>query len=76
MGRTLDDDALEELREIFEHFDKDHNGVIDRQEFAELLAALSAGMSKAEADVGFREVDTNKNGVIEFREFVRWWRDH
>lgn len=73
MGARLTEEQIEEIREIFDHFDKDGNGIIDREEFGQLLTALGGGYSKAEADAGFRAVDTNKNGQIEFRELVRWW---
>ena len=65
----------DELRESFDFFDTDNNGVIDRAEFGQLLDAIGAGMSTVEADIGFNEIDTNSNGVIEFDEFRAWWRD-
>ena len=63
----------EELRETFDHFDRDNNNKIDRQEFAELLDALGAGMSDEEVGVGFDVIDTNHNGQIEYTEFRAWW---
>lgn len=65
----------EELRETFDHFDRDNNNQIDRKEFAELLEALGAGMSEDEVNVGFDVIDTNHNGSIEYREFRNWWGD-
>jgi hypothetical protein len=38
-----------------------------------LLDALGAGFSEEEALIGFDTVDTNVNGKIEFREFMKWW---
>lgn len=65
-----------ELRETFDHFDKDKNGIIDRQEFRSLLQdGLSAEMEQDEIDVGFSIIDADGNGTIEFAEFAAWWLD-
>lgn len=71
----LDSDQIAEIREIFDHYDGDSNGYIDRREFADLLDALDAGLDEDELDVGFAEVDANKNGRISFSEFIAWWSD-
>lgn len=65
----------EELKETFEHFDGDDNGLIDRDEFADVMDALGADMSEAELDVGFDAIDTDRSGEIDFDEFVEWWND-
>jgi calmodulin len=70
-----DDDRTEELREAFDAFDIDGNGIIDAEEFGRLLDALDAGMSDEEKAIGFAEIDDNGNGQIEFSEFYRWWTD-
>jgi calmodulin len=68
--------SKEELREIFDHFDADHNNRIDRQEFRRLVQeGLQAEMDVEELDVGFRAIDRDGNGTIEFDEFAAWWRD-
>lgn len=69
----LDDDAMEEIREIFSHFDRDGNGTIDAQEFESLLKALGADMPQEEMDLGLSLVDRDGNGTVEFDEFVAWW---
>lgn len=63
----------EELRETFEHFDRDDNGKIDRDEFGQLLDALGMDMTEEDKDVGFDIIDTNHNQEIEYREFLAWW---
>ncbi len=67
------DDAIE-LRETFDFYDKDSNGVIDREEFGSLCEALGAGFSYDEIVIGFTEIDTDGNGTIEFDEFSEWWK--
>lgn len=64
-----------EAREVFNHFDRNKNGNIDKPEFWELSKALGAEMSPEELDVGWSEVDKNNNGRISFDEFFDWWSD-
>ncbi len=63
----------DELREIFQHYDHDGNGVIDRDEFAALCRALDTEVPDDEIAVGLAAVDSNGNGQIEFGEFADWW---
>ena len=65
----------QELREMFNHFDRDANGVIDFGEFTKLLGALEADMEPPEIKVGFEVIDSNGNGLIDYLEFQRWWLD-
>jgi calmodulin len=66
----------EELRETFNYYDRDGNGHIDVGEFKELLFALGAVVTDDEVATGFEVLDSNKNGTIEYQEFVVWWNDH
>ncbi|MBK8011704.1 MAG: EF-hand domain-containing protein [Deltaproteobacteria bacterium] len=63
----------QELREVFEHFDRDGNGTIDPAELKALLEALGGGFTDEEVRIGLKEIDRNGNGKIEFSEFARWW---
>lgn len=72
---SLMDKDLQEVREIFDHFDKDGNGTIDPNEFADLLDALGSGFSDQEVQLGLEAIDLNKNGRIEFNEFLKWWNE-
>lgn len=62
-----------ELREAFEQFDLDHDGLMEFDEFVRFLDGLDAGMSAADCRIGFHEIDTDRDGVIEFEEFLEWW---
>lgn len=64
---------MQELQEIFEHFDEDENGRIDRAEFGQLMNALGADAPKAELDMGFDLIDADDDGEIDFDEFAKWW---
>ncbi len=65
-----------ELREDFEHCDKNHDGRIDYKEFCTLLNNLEAGVSGAELRIGFHAIDTNHDDLIDFTEFRNWWTEH
>jgi calmodulin len=67
--------SIEEIRETFNHFDKDGNGTIDAAEFKELLDALGAVCSDEELAAGIQILDSDKNGTIDFDEFKDWWGD-
>ena len=62
-----------ELQKEFVLVDRDGDGLVDFQEFKELLHGLEAGMSEDEMQIGFREIDLNGDGRIDCEEFVSWW---
>ena len=64
---------ISRLREDFEYFDRNDDGRMDFEEFVRFLTALDAGMSESDCHIGFREIDTDHDGVIEFEEFTEWW---
>ena len=61
------------VREDFNYYDRNKDGLIEYSEFVAFLRALESDMSEAETVMGFSEVDTDKDGVIEFDEFIDWW---
>jgi len=63
----------QELRENFDHFDKDSDGKITKQEFRALLEALGALTEDDSWKIGFRSVDLDGNGAIDFEEFALWY---
>ena len=73
----LDEATKSNIKEIFDRFDLNHNGVLDREEFckgfADLLKTLSEEQSDQEiqkiADEAIEKFDLNKNGQIELDEF-------
>lgn len=64
---------IEEIEELFEQNDTDGNGDIDFGEFTALVADLDPTMSRPVLTIGFRDIDTNKDGLINFDEFLEWW---
>ncbi len=72
--QELTKDSLDEIEDNFKYFDKDENGLIDQDEFAELLKVLSPNIDAKQIATGFNIVDENSDGYIDHDEFVTWWR--
>ena len=65
----------EEIQETFDYFDRNGNGTMEVAEFAKLLEALGAETSAEEVAAGIRALDSNRNGLIDYGEFVAWWSE-
>ncbi len=72
--KDLDEKSREEMYRHFEFFDDDNNGVIDLDEFTDMLKIIGISESPAIAREHFAKVDTNGNGQVSFEEFIAWWR--
>jgi len=57
---------------IFEHYDSSGTGVIDSMELGWVIKAVKPNLTDMEIQQIFACVDTNKNGEIDFVEFVMW----
>lgn len=64
------DSKAETVAAVFRRWDQDGNGTIDQSEFTRFLVKL--GMTEDEAKLMFESADANKNGVVEYEEFVDW----
>ena len=58
------EEELDELREAFDYNDRDGDGRIQLDEFSAMLD---------EVEIGFKDIDTNDDGLVDFQEFVAWW---
>ena len=65
------------IRSMFNSYDDNNNGILDREEFSKVLKSmirrLADGQTEEELDLIEKEAvekfDLNKNGIIEFEEF-------
>jgi len=73
MPKILTQEKIAEVRHNFEFFDRDSNGYIDQEEFAELLTVIEPRAREEEIEKGFREVDSDGDGSIDYSEFMAWW---
>ncbi|QQR46614.1 EF-hand domain-containing protein [Myxococcus xanthus] len=63
----------DEVLDIFQRYDRDRTGTIDRAEFARLLEALGQNISDEELEIAVDIVDTDRTGKISWNEFKAWW---
>ncbi len=57
------------LKEIFGQMDTDHSGKLSNQEFRNGIRKLSLGLTSREIDQLMVRIDTNQDGMIDYREF-------
>ena len=73
----MDAATLSHIKEIFDRFDENHNGILEKEEFykgfTELVKSLAEGHSdediKQITDEAIDKFDLNHNGKIEIDEF-------
>ncbi|MCP4868288.1 MAG: hypothetical protein GY898_06175 [Proteobacteria bacterium] len=66
---------VNEIKENFDHFDKDGSGAIETSELLSLMRALGMDPSADDLAMAAEALDTNHNGRIEWTEFLSWWSD-
>ena len=67
----LDPDFYAQIVELFKGYDANGNGVIEKNEFVELLKSLGyEDVEKSEIDALFKDIDLNSDSVISFAEFL------
>ena len=71
IASKLQEDEINDLKNLFKAFDKDGNGQIDYKEFEQGLISLNSKvMTKKEIENLFNEIDSDKNGKIDYTEFI------
>jgi calmodulin len=60
----------DEMRSVFNSFDTDGNGVLDKNELKNAFKDFKGGLTDEEVDALMAEADTNGDGQISFEEFV------
>jgi Ca2+-binding EF-hand superfamily protein len=63
-------DQMDDVRAAFRVFDYDKNGSISKEELREAMVNLGQRCTEEEFALMFAEADKNKNGRIDFDEFV------
>ena len=62
-------------RLIFDKFDADHSGKINRSEFQALCYDKGHLLNKEGLDEAMIMIDEDGSGEISFEEFQKWWSD-
>ena len=71
------DETDEELvLRAFKSFDKDHDGKITNYEFKYILTQMGDKFSQEELDALFKECDLDINGILDYQEFINFWKNH
>jgi Ca2+-binding EF-hand superfamily protein len=73
MSQTLTNDEIEYIKQIFNQFDKNNNGSIDKKELNTLSIALNKPLSPADLHDFMRAVDKDNSGNISWEEFIKYW---
>jgi len=63
------------LREDFDANDLNHDGRLSLGEFIRYMQSVDENMTSEEIQIGFDDIDTNRDGAIEFDEFLAWWTE-
>ncbi len=66
----------DEVKEMFNIFDKSGDGDIDKDELDGLLKLMNMGSSAGSTTEILHQIDTDGSGVIDFEEFFDWYLDN
>ncbi|XP_030885537.1 calmodulin-like protein 5 [Leptonychotes weddellii] len=61
----------QDMQEVFCTFDLDGNGRISVDELKQAMAKLGQTLSQEELDAMIQEADTDKDGQVDYKEFLR-----
>ncbi|XP_010501735.1 PREDICTED: probable calcium-binding protein CML17, partial [Camelina sativa] len=70
VSKKLDEEQINELREIFRSFDRNKDGSLTQLELGSLLRALGIKPSPDQFETLIDKADTKSNGLVEFPDFV------
>lgn len=68
--RTLNNEQIQRLKEVFDHFDADASGSIDADELVNVFTSMGQEVSREDMEEMIRGVDDDDSGQIEFPEFM------
>ncbi|MEJ1965419.1 MAG: EF-hand domain-containing protein [Gammaproteobacteria bacterium] len=63
------------LREDFDFNDLNKDGRLTLGEFIRFMENVDENITAEECQIGFDEIDSNRDGVITFDEFHAWWTE-
>ena len=61
------------ILKAFQHFDNDNTGKINVEDIKHVLTFLGDIMTKDEVNTFFQSVEIDKNGYLDYREFINFW---
>lgn len=72
--RYNEEDPFAEVKEIFDHYDRDHDGRIAARDLDRICGALGMEMEEHELKVALLDVDRDADGKVAWEEFKTWWQ--
>jgi|TARA_B110000967_G_C18716366_1_gene475340 Ca2+-binding EF-hand superfamily protein len=73
MSITLSEQEIEFIKNIFNQFDRNKNGHIEKKELQTLAIALNDPLSQAELMDFFKAIDKDNSSQITWEEFIQYW---
>ncbi|XP_055871879.1 uncharacterized protein LOC106069749 [Biomphalaria glabrata] len=70
--RSSYDERKQEMMQAFSLLDKNNDKFIDAKELSQVLTSLGEVLSEAEINAMIQVADTNKDGKIDYEEFVKF----
>ena len=67
-------DKMDDIVAAFKFFDLDENGYITWDEFRNILTKFGGDFSIDEFEVIFKQMDQNKDGKLDYAEFIDMWK--
>jgi len=76
--RMIDETDEDAVLRAFKAFDKDHDGKITNFEFRYILSELGLDdkFSNEEVDYLFKECDLDNDGILNYQDFINFWKQH
>lgn len=61
------------LRGTFDFNDVNKDGRLTLGKFIRFMESVDEAVTASECEIGFDEIDSNRDGAIGFDEFYEWW---
>jgi len=74
--KSADQDQTEDLKEAFKIFDKNKNGFIEMKELRTVTMTLGEKLTEEEFQEFWQEADVNRDGKLDYMEFVEMIRKY
>ena len=73
-------EASDVAKKTFDEYDKNQDGLLSKDELVPLLEKVAKALNlpkpnDKDIEEGIKKLDLNKNGVLEFNEFFKFFRE-
>eukprot|EP00602_Paraphysomonas_sp_CaronLab_P000745 CAMPEP_0185028368 /NCGR_PEP_ID=MMETSP1103-20130426/13987_1 /TAXON_ID=36769 /ORGANISM="Paraphysomonas bandaiensis, Strain Caron Lab Isolate" /LENGTH=511 /DNA_ID=CAMNT_0027562757 /DNA_START=365 /DNA_END=1900 /DNA_ORIENTATION=- len=71
--KQVSQDEINEIASIYDMYDSDSSGEIDKEELGLVMNSLGFALSEGELNAMVAALDTDRDGTISRDEFIRWY---